>query len=165
MRKGSYPIIAMKARIYNLQLEPSGDLYQGLIDSAMAFCSLALVVVRPEATLTEKGQRSLESLRPFVEDKVKSSRWPGTELLGAEADLFYCRLDVESSQLIKSATSHLYGWCHPNLPEDLCLLRADRKPWLVTTAHEQDGFLMLTDLERQHLQLLLPTLRIAARQE
>jgi hypothetical protein len=152
----------MKTRIYNLQAEPSGALYQGLIDSAMAFCSFVLVVVRPETTLSERGQRALESLSPFVEDKVKSSRWPGTELIGAEADLFYCRLDAESAQLIKSATSHLYGWCHPDLPEDLCLLRADCEPWLVTIAHERDGFFVLTDLEKQHLQLLLPTLGIAA---
>lgn len=150
----------METRIYDLKTEPSGSLYYGLIDSAMSFCALALVVVRPETVLTEAGQRVLDSLNPFVDYKVKSSRWPGTELLDAEADLFYCQLNQNSSQFIKSATDHLYGWCHPNLPEDLCLLRADREPWLVTIAHEHDGYLILTDLERQHLQLLLPALRI-----
>jgi hypothetical protein len=117
--------------------------------------------VRPETTLTDRGLGVLESLNPFVEQRVKSPRWPGTELVGADADLFYCRLDAESSQLIKSATDHLYGWCHPNLPEDLCLLRADREPWLVTIAHEHDGYLVLSESERQNLLALLPALRTA----
>lgn len=95
-------------------------------------------------------------------EQGKSSRWPGTELLGAEADLFYCRLNAESAHLIKNATGHLYGWCHPNLPEDLCLLRNDREPWLVTITHEQDRFLVLTELERHHLLLLMPALRLSA---
>ena len=111
--------------------------------------------------MEKSGQRALDSLGPFVEEKVKSARWPGTEFLNAEADLFYCRLSSKSAQLIKGATDHLYGWCHPHLPEDLCLLRADREPWLVTIAHEHDGYLVLTDLEKQHLQLLLPTLSVA----
>jgi hypothetical protein len=157
------PIVyGSQANAYTLSIEPAGDLYRGIIDAALPFCSLALVVVQAEITLTESGQRVWESLSPFGEQQVKSSRWPGTELLGAEADLFYCRLEAKSAQLIKSATNRLYGWCHPNLPEDLCLLRHDREPWLVTIAHEQDGFLMLTKLERQHLLLLMPSLRLSA---
>jgi hypothetical protein len=78
----------MKARAHDLLIEPAGTLYHGLIDFALSCCPLALLVVRPEMELADGGRRVLASLDPFLESRVKSSRWPGTELFDGEAELF-----------------------------------------------------------------------------
>jgi hypothetical protein len=151
----------MEKKVYDLKADPSHDLYRGLIDFAPRICPLGLLVVRPGMELTEEGRGFLAALRPYVESEERSNRWPGTELYDAEATLFYFRLEPGSSRLLKAATDHLYGWCHPELPEDLCFLRADREPWLGTIAHEEDGFFNLTEWEMRQLLHALPALRIA----
>ena len=50
------------------------------------------------------------------------------------------------------------AWRQPDLPEDLCLLRADGSPWLATIAHEADGFLLLSEAEREDLNTRVPAL-------
>jgi hypothetical protein len=155
----------MKARAHDLLIEPAGTLYHGLIDFALSCCPLALLVVRPEMELADGGRRVLASLDPFLESRVKSSRWPGTELFDGEAELFYFRLEPGSAELLKAATDRLYGWCQPDLPEDLCFLHADREPWLATISHENDGFFRLGDWERARLLHALPALKVTPSEE
>jgi hypothetical protein len=150
----------METKTYDLQIEPSGVSYRNLIDFAVSSCPLVLLVVRHEVELKEAGQWLLSSLQSFLESQVSSSYWPGTELLVDEANIFYFRLEIDSARLLKVATDHLYGWRQPNLPEDLCILREDREPWLVTISHEDDGFFSLTDWERKDLLRAVPTLKI-----
>jgi hypothetical protein len=149
----------MKAT-YDLNIDPSRDLYSSLLGFALDICPLALLVVRPEMDLMESGQRVLDSLEPYIESKVKSTQWPGTEIFDAEADLLYFRLEGSSVTVLQSATDHLFGWCQPDLPEDLCLFRRDRTPWLVTIAHERDGYFLLSEWERRQLLRALPSLRL-----
>jgi hypothetical protein len=151
----------METKTYDLLAEPAGGLYHGLLDFAASLCPLALLVIRPEMDLAEGGRRLLASLEPFVDSRMKSSSWPGTELLGDQAELVYFRLESGSSRFLKGAVQGLYGWQQPELPEDLCLLRADREPWLTTIAHESDASLQLTDWEKAQLLKALPQLRIA----
>jgi hypothetical protein len=150
----------MKTSIYNLEAEPSLDVYHGLIDFALEHCSLILLVLRPEMELTEVGQEVLGSLDPYIEETVKSTLWPGTEIFGTQADVCYFRLEAGSAQVLRKATDHLFGWCQPDLPEDLCFLREDRTPWLVTIAHEHDGYFVLSEWERRQLVHALPALRV-----
>src|SRR3954471_24871991 len=151
---------AMETNIYDLEAEPSLALYHGLIDFALECCPLALLVLRPELELAEAGQEVLGSLDPYVEERVKSTRWPGTDIFGAQADVFYFRLEAGSAKVLREATDHLFGWCQPDLPEDLCFLRKDRRPWLVTIAHERDGYFVLSEWERMQLVHVLPGLRV-----
>ena len=150
----------METNIYDLEPEPSLALYHRLIDLALERCPLALLVLRPELELTEVGQVVLGSLDPYVEERVKSTRWPGTDIFGTQADVFYFRLEAGSAKVLREATDHLFGWCQPDLPEDLCFLREDRRPWLVTIAHERDGYLVLSEWERMQLVHVLPGLRV-----
>ena len=150
----------METSMYNLEAEPSLALYHGLIDFALERCPLALLVRRPELELTKAGQGVLRSLAPYVEESVKSTRWPGTEIFGAQADVFFFRLEAGSAQVLREATDHLFGWCQPDLPEDLCFLREDRTPWLVTIAHEHDGYFVLSEWEFRQLVRALPDLRV-----
>jgi hypothetical protein len=53
----------------------------------------------------------------------------------------------------------LYEWRQPNYPEDLCLLRQDRSPWLVSIAHENDSYLCLSSgKEKEDIIINVPEL-------
>jgi hypothetical protein len=152
----------MAKTTYDFEKDPSQALYSDLITFALGLSQLALLVFRPEMDLTANGQAVLNSLTPYLESKEKSARWPGTEIFGSEAYLFYFRLTLGSAHILQTATDHLFGWHQPDLPEDLCFFRQDRTPWLVTIAHESDAYLSLTDQELQQLSRALPELRITS---
>ena len=53
----------------------------------------------------------------------------------------------------------------PELPQDLCLLRGNDDPWLVTIAHETDGYLRLSPEEKLRLVEALPRMGPLLRDE
>ena len=147
--------------IYDLIEEPRGEIYRKLVDCALIYCDVVLLVV-PGSKPTKSTLETLERLSPFLSRKSEESEWPGTKLLGAGAGatVYYYRFTSESAAVLKNITSSLYSWCQPKLPEDLCFLRIDQSPWLVSIAHEQDSYLELTEDERSQLAKLLPELQL-----
>lgn len=150
----------MDTSTLDLLTEPAGPAYGGLLDFAATCCPRALLVVRPETELGAAGLEVLAALKPFLEQAVKADRWPGTQLFGDEAELFHFRLEPGSVEVLKAATDHLYGWLHPDLPEDLCFFRPDGEVWMATIAHEEDGFFVLSDWERRRLLQAVPGLKL-----
>lgn len=148
----------MNRSILNFIVEPKGALYRDLIRHATVDCSMALLVVQTMA-LEQSGHKVLARLAPFLEDKVESSEWPGTKLYGRTASVFQYHFETESAEILAGAADGLYDWLQPSLPEDLCLLRADGVPWLVSIAHEKDGYLELSQDERSRLFDALPALQ------
>jgi hypothetical protein len=144
--------------LLDLLAEPTDDLYRGLIDYATADCEIALLVVRKSIPLNTGGKGVLARLDAFLKQKKECSEWPGTKLFDKTAWVFQYKLGSECAAILKQATDALYGWRQPNLPEDLCFLRANGDPWLVSIAHERDGFLHLSQDERGHLFDALPML-------
>lgn len=144
--------------IYDIPKEPKGEVYRKLINLAMHFCDIALLVVRNTSYLNSSGAQVLEALEPFLLLKAKETQWPGTVLLCDElfpdntATVYRSRLCRESAEILKEAVDGLYSWQQPERPEDLCLLRPDGSPWLVTIAHEADSYFELT-LEEKDLVL------------
>ena len=69
--------------------------------------------------------------------------------------VYIVKLAMACETIARSAKG-FYEWRQPALPEDLCLLRDTREPSLVTIAHEEDGYLDLTDSEFAILQSALP---------
>jgi hypothetical protein len=132
---------------YTIVKEPRGVLYGALLDHALGACTKALLVLREDLGLEEQGRRCLEALGPFVTAVEDKSSWPGTELSGHTAKVYSFRYDRASAEILPSFSEGLYDWVQPGLPEDLCLLREDGQPWLVTIAHESDAFLRLTERE------------------
>lgn len=115
-----------------------------------------LSVVRGEDALSLEGRHVLDAMSSFRVESKLVSEWPGTVLHGHQATLSTYTLTPALGRIIKEAANSLFSWQHPNLPEDLCLRRADGTPWLVTIAHESDGYLELTDLEHRDLVQRLP---------
>jgi hypothetical protein len=150
---------------FDFLCEPSGDLYRRLIVFAASSQSVALLVVRPDMDLSAHGRKVVSDLQPFIIERVRSSKWPGTELLIDGAEVVYFRLSPDSAKILQSAAQSLYDWCQPELPEDLCFLLEDREPWLITIAHERDGYLRLNEWERRRLERALPDLKLAPSRE
>ena len=148
----------MERYTYNLVKEPSGKEYSGLLDYAIRDCEyFLLITARENKQLYPAGLSVLDRLSPFLYKKEMRSKWPGTSLLKNKVPVYTYYFVPESAAIIKNSAKSLYQWQRPNLPDDLCLLRTDESPWLVTIAHEQDGFLLLSENEISCLLKALPT--------
>lgn len=149
----------MNKFVYNLRREPNGAVYRRIIETSTKFCDTALLVVRDTLNLDSSGIEVLESLKPFVQQEGRETKWPGTELLqGESATVYRITLCRDSIEILKKAVSGLYSWQQPELPEDLCLLRPDGSPWLASTTHEGDSYFELTASEKDLLLADLPEL-------
>lgn len=129
-----------------------------MLDLAIGKCKVALLVVRHSLPLSQNGEHALERLAPFLRQKVESSEWPGTTLLNGVASVYYYDFGVECAEALKEVTDSLYSWEQPNLPEDLCLLRANTEPWLVSISHERDGYVRLSREKTTQVAKVLPAL-------
>lgn len=140
---------------YTLGEDPTGGVYRALLEFGLSKCNNALLVVRNVAE-SEAANAILELLRHHVISEQRESKWPGTELLDDTAIVIRFRYDRTVADVLKTGTDHLFGWIGPELPEDLCLVRPDGRPWLVSIAHEHDGYLDLDPGEYSRLVLDVP---------
>ncbi|RPH69772.1 hypothetical protein EHM76_06925 [bacterium] len=115
-------------------------LYGGILDYAVGKSATFLLVVRDSLGLSARATGLLERLRDFLVKDYRSSRWPGTELIKGSARLLEYTYTCESKDILKHVTKGLYDWKQPDLPEDLCLLRASGDVWMATISHERDAF-------------------------
>ena len=149
----------MKRKAIDLSQEPRGAVYRRLLDHARSGCEYALLVVREEDWPPGgSSATAIEALSPFLVSSEKRSEWPGTVLIAGTATVFNYKLTDDSVGVLKREAEGLYDWSAPELPEDLCLLRADLSPWLVSIAHERDGYLQLSDDELVELLRSAPDL-------
>jgi hypothetical protein len=147
--------------------EPTGKSYRDLLSFALAHCGSFLLVVRHDLQLSLRGRSVLAELRPSLRREHDSREWPGTVLLRELGTVSEFDFNANTARVLERAAGSLYSWRQPHLPEDLCMLRSNGKPWLVTIAHERDGYLELTASEVHALLGAVPTLAkcLAARAE
>jgi hypothetical protein len=136
--------------------EPREERYAGLLDFCAEYCSKFLLVVR-EGGLSVEGQAVLADLEPFLLGKRRGYDWPG---MGFEDDatkgryealcppehaptILTYRLDENSKRYLKTAVDGLYDWRQPRRPEDLCLLREDETPFLVSIVPDNIAYVEL----------------------
>jgi len=155
----------MKKTIYNLLIEPSNEDYYDLLDYAITECKYALVAIRDTLQLDSKGQEVLQKLSNYMDIEKQTDEWPGTKLLYRQARVLKYHYVPELVEILKTAVPSLYKWLQPELPEDLCLLRADETPWLVTISHENDGYFVLSEQEQNRFFLALPQYRFMVEEE
>jgi hypothetical protein len=105
-----------------------------------------------------EAEAILVDLSPALRQEREVSEWPGTRLLMGTALLREYELTERTRDALSRAVRGLYGWCQPARPEDLILWRADGEPWLVSIAHERDGYFWLTPSEALDLVSRLPAL-------
>ena len=144
--------------------EPRGRTYSDLLYRAFPWCAQLTLVVVPlpggADPLLPGGRRVLAELETYLISATDESEWPGTRLEGgATGRVHRYRLHPEVLDIVTAATDHLYGWCPPDLPQDLALLRGDGSPFLATVTQDQWAALTLDDEERAALGDLDLTLR------
>jgi hypothetical protein len=149
----------MNRKYFTLMTEPRGDVYRRLLQYAAGECAVALLVVRPTLPLSVTGENVLARLKTYLQEKTESSEWPGTTLLDEVAWVFRYRYAPECVAVLARAAGALYSWKQPRLPEDLCLLRADGDPWLVSIAHEKDSYVFVSEDEKARLLATVPHMR------
>jgi hypothetical protein len=138
--------------IYQLATEPTGRQYAHLIDVAKTYCSRFLLVERHDLSLGQRAKDVIAALDRFLLAHAEASEWPGTRLIGHAALVREYTFDDDSAEALVAWAPRLYTWQQPDMLEDLCLLQSDRLPWLITIAHEGDGYLVLGPNAAQLLQ-------------
>lgn len=154
----------MRRIIWNLAEEPTGEVLHQLLEYALTQCKQFLLVTQ-ETELKESGIQVLKNLEPFLLQKSEESQWPGTLLCGegaGGATVYQYKYCPESAAIIKGVARGLYDWLGPDLPEDLCLMRSDGSPWLVTISHEKDAYLELSVEEKDDLIAKVPGLKLSS---
>ena len=138
IRPGLASRIDVSARkTYALVDEPAGADYDALLDTALTQCLFFVVRTRVTADDTP-AHTVLTDLEPYLERRTAMSS--GTA--------HHFSLTRGSVAVLKTAARALYAWQQPELPEDLCLLREDGSPWLVSIAAERLGYLELAPFEK-----------------
>jgi hypothetical protein len=141
----------MQRATYNLVKEPTGETYCRLIRHLSSYCNEFLLVIRSSVNAYPSTIEGLEKFRDFLLRRSEEAKWPGTELLDGTATVYRFRLSPEALDHLSSLAEGLYSWKQPELPEDLCFIRFDGSPCLVSIAHEKDGYLLLSDEEYAQL--------------
>lgn len=136
--------------------EPRGNVYKALLQYACDNYPFFQLVVRPELEVNENGERVQEELSAFEISRTKEKEWPGTILFTEEfATVVRYNLNEQSSEILERTVQGLFDWQQPDCPEDLCILRSDGSPWLVSIAHEGYAHLEITEDEKVELFNLL----------
>jgi hypothetical protein len=137
-------------RMYEFKQAPTGEVYEDLLRTAAVFASLFGFIVRsPLVRLQASGRDVMESLAGFLQREEEVDTWPGTHLIGSRTSTRYVySLTPASLDILLRASSSLYSWVNPGLPEDLHFLRQDGSTALGSVAQEKGVWLELTDAER-----------------
>jgi hypothetical protein len=130
----------METKTYTITRPLPRGLYGDILDYAVGKSTTFLLVVRDSLGLSSGATELLEQLRSFQVKDCRASRWPGTELLDGTARVVEYTYTPESKDILKQVAKGLFDWEQPDLPEDLCLLRASGDVWMGTTSHERDAF-------------------------
>lgn len=150
-------------RTFEVAAEPRGRTYTDLLYRSFPWCAelLLVVVLLPggDDPLLPSAHSVLRALEPHLGSVDDASEWPGTRLDGgATGRVHRYRLHPEVIDVVAAATDRLFAWRHPELPQDLALVRGDGTPFLATVASEDWAALTLEEGERQILVSDLPEL-------
>jgi hypothetical protein len=142
----------MDKHLYTWLIGPTGKTYRELLDYALKECAYFLLVTdREQKQLSPKGKEVLNQLAPYLYKMEMKSEWPGTVILNVQVPVYIYNFIPKSAEILRKVADGLYQWQKPGLPDDLCFLRSDESPWLVSTAHESDAYFIVTDDDMERL--------------
>ena len=150
----------MSRAVYNLLDDVKGEPYLRLLHHALSYCDSFILVIRRSIDVDASAAALLNRLEPSLISSEESSEWPGTQLLDSTALVNTYKLSPNTAADLAEVADGLFSWCQPRLPEDLCLIRKGGDPWLVTIAHEEDAYMVLSPEESTALTESIPTLSL-----
>ncbi len=148
-------------KIYNLRTEPTKEIYRKLLLYSLKYCGSFILVLRSTILQSPSAKKIIKKLEPYVLKISEDSEWPGTKLTDNTATVYKFKLNRSTLKLLLESAQSLYSWIQPNLPEDLCIIRLNNEPLLVTISHEKDGYLELTPVEKEDLLTKIPELKLS----
>ena len=144
--------------IYDIDFEVRNELWYKLLDISLFFCDKFLFVIHDDFKKSENLNLILKELDHFLIISEIKSNWPGTEILFKQVQVnTYIFNEITKVIIIKYSNS-LFDWQQPDLPEDLCLINRNNKPWLINIAHEDDAYMDINEDEKEKLHYLIPEL-------
>lgn len=129
--------------------EPRGIAYAHLVDFAQGQCATFSLVWRGEFKDKRLDREIAKELSHFLLSERLTNQWPGTTSNHAARVCTY-GLNAQTIRIIMRA-SGLYGWRHPELPEDIALYNKGGAVWLGSVAHERIGWLNTAAVEASTL--------------
>ena len=124
-------------KTYDLIDEPRGGEYRALLLCARSQCDTAVLCLDTRRELDASGQGIMDQL---------SSQLRGEGRSGA---LRVLRYELSESCIdVLSEAPGLFSWQQPERPENLCLLRHDGSPWIISIAGERIGYVEFTPFEK-----------------
>jgi hypothetical protein len=123
--------------------EPRGDVYRTLLDALQPHAHTFLLVAREQLQLSDAGIELFQRLQPARQQRVRTTAWPGTELVGQFAQVDRYPVTAETVGVLKTSVDGLYEWRQPERPEDLCFLDDRGDAILTTIAHGREAWVML----------------------
>jgi len=93
------------------------------------------LVWRDSFEFRESAHDIAKRLSPYLLSESKTSKWPGTEVFGAEALLKIYAVNNNTISIL-SEVSCIYEWLAPKFPEDLAFYRKG-KTIFASVAHEK----------------------------
>lgn len=133
--------------------EPKGEVYRALIDLAFSVCSEFVLVDRHQFELNDHGVKILELLKSELIDIEVDEKWPGTELSGHFANIYYFKTSDAAKKVLLDHSDALYSWLNPNYPEDLIFYKTKGEVWLLSTTHDETCRIYV-DNEKEMLNVL-----------
>ena len=144
----------------HIMSEPRGEDFRALLAAALPFAThLGLIM---ESGRPDEGNHALaviERLRPFQVSEQATQSWPGTQIVGSIWETVHV-YDFRAPMIdvIVEASSGLFDWINPDLPDDLHLLHADGSTLLGSTAQGRSAWLEVTPSQLDHMVTTAPWL-------
>lgn len=124
-------------KTYDLVDEPIGEDYRALLACARSHCDTLILSVDTARDLDGAGHEVLSRLQGELRSEAES---------GGVRRLRYALTPAVEAVLAEAPG--LYAWRQPSRPENLCLLRPDGTPWIMSIASERIGYVEFTPFEK-----------------
>jgi hypothetical protein len=124
-------------KTYDLVDEPTGDDYRALLACARAQCDTAVLSLDTNRDLDPAGQDIVDRLSSQLRSESRNGH---VRLLRYQ----FSQACID----VLGEASGLFAWRQPELPENLCLLRMDGSPWIVSIAADRIGYVEFTPFEK-----------------
>jgi hypothetical protein len=136
--------------------------YRKLLTFCGEHCAIFSLVMNEGARPSRAAEEFIELAKPFLLCERQQTEWPGggTLVPNSTCRVVYFRVSPESLDLLEGATTSLYGWVHPFLPEDLAFYRADESIFFAVIAHEGTAFFEIDEEEENRFKSRVPGLAL-----
>jgi hypothetical protein len=145
---------------YIIENDKSNYSYYTLLDLCLRYCKECILVTRNSLGIGDNCDLILSELESHLIDLEYTTEWPGTQILGEQARVYYYTLSTQTIAILKKYSNNLECWIQPKLPEDLCFFKSEKTPWFVSITHEEEFyFINLTQEEINEIERIGINLR------